>query len=82
MATKGTEIRESVGNMTLRIISFSAITTADTWDSGLGNNIITYHYQAHGATETGSCISNAAGTITFYNSGVTGAGDVFLYTKD
>lgn len=81
MATAGTPIRESVGSLTLLIVPFTAITTSDTWNSGLGNAVVTYQFQGHGATETGTAIANSAGTFTFYNSGVTGAGDLFIYFR-
>jgi len=81
MATQGTIIQESAGSLKLLIVPFTAITTGDTWASGLGSTVVSYVYQGHAATETGSCIANSAGTFTFYNSGVTGAGDLLIYVR-
>lgn len=83
MATAGTIITESVGSLKLLIVPFTAITTGDTWASGLGSTVISYLYQPHGATETGTSIANSAGTFSFYNSGITGAGagDLLIYVR-
>ena len=81
MATQGTIITESVGSLKLLIVPFTAITNADTWASGLGRTVVSYTYQAKAATETGTSVAHSAGTFTFYNSGVTGAGDLLVYVR-
>ena len=82
MATRGTIIEESIGSLKLLIVPFTAITTSDTWASGLANSgVVSYQFQGHGATETGTAVAYSAGTFTFYNSGVTGAGDLLIYVR-
>lgn len=67
--TAATTIRENLGSLTLHIFTFTAVTGADTFASGLPN-VVGYWAQdtnAGGTTvvDAGINVLNAAGTFTF-----------------
>lgn len=68
--TPATTLRENVGSLTLHIFTFTAVTGADTFASGLGTQVVSSIAQATlaGGTTTGIAgvsATNASGTFTF-----------------
>ena len=84
MATLSSTTRESFGSMTLYIYKLTSVATDETYDTGLGTNII--GYWANGETnvtagEEGINVSNSSGTLTFYLNGDTQTVDVFVLAR-
>ena len=67
--TAATTIRENVGSLTLTIFTFTSVTGADTFASGLPNVVGFWATSAFngGTTTTGNglSVSNSSGTFTF-----------------
>lgn len=70
--TAATTTRTNVGAVTLHIFTFTAMTGADTFASGLGTAVVGFWAQntnPGGSTlVTGVNVSNSSGTFTFQNS--------------
>lgn len=84
--TAATSTRENVGSSTLHIFTFSAITGADTFDSGLGTSVVNYWVASRfqgGTTTTGNGASvlNASGVFTFCVGKAAGAYDLFVLAR-
>lgn len=83
--TAATTIRENVGSLTLHIFTFTAVTGADTFASGLPN-VVAYWAQANNAggtttTATGVNVLNASGTFTFQVGFATTPVILFVVSK-
>lgn len=83
--TAATTIRENVGSLTLHIFTFTAVTGADTFASGLPN-VIAYWAggnNAGGTTTTGNGVNvlNSSGTFTFQVGFATEPVTFFVLSK-
>ena len=68
--TAATSLRENLGSLTLHIFTFTAVTGADTFASGLGTGVVGFWATSAfkgGTTTTGNglSVSNSSGTFTF-----------------
>ena len=81
MATAGTIIQENVGSLNLLIVPFTAISSGDTWVSGLGSTVVAHIFQPDNEAGTASNAKMSAGTATFYGSGGTITGNLFVFAK-
>ena len=83
-ATIGSIGRESLGSLTLHIFNFSSIADADTYDTGLGTNVV--GYWANGQTnestagDEGVAVSNSSGTMTIALK-TTGAVNLYVLAR-
>lgn len=84
--TPSTVQRESNGSNTLYIYTFTSLADGDTYNTGLGTNILTGGYWANSevSSETpgdeGVNVANSSGTLTF-NSKTTGLVNVFVLAR-
>lgn len=65
--TAATTLRENVGSLTLIIYTFTSVTTGDTFNTGLGGNIVGFFGTNNSITtqaSAGFVISNSSGTLT------------------
>ncbi len=70
----GYPIRESLGSLTLIIYSFTSVADADTFDCGMGTNVLSFWGVTNGNPVTQASAGNAltysastgTGTFTFY----------------
>ena len=85
MATLTSVTRHNHGSQTKVVARFSAISTGDTWASGLGTNIHDWYFNRTDAptTYTGATVTQSSGTFTFlfYAGSVEGshAGDLVIF---
>lgn len=73
----------SAGDLSLKIAKFSSIDDADTYDSGLGSNVVAYYYQVTADpttnTSAGCNVAESSGTFTFYPGVDSLTGTLFIY---
>lgn len=83
--TAATTTRENVGSLTLHIFTFTSVTGADTFASGLPNVIGFWANDAFqgGTTTTGIGInvSNSSGTFTFMLGTAASAVTLYVVSK-
>ena len=82
MATAGTIQQTSLGSLRRLIIPFTAIATLDTYDSGLGEQVVSHIFNNTGTVtgaNSGIKVAESAGVFTFY-IGVSGdtTGTLFI----
>ena len=83
MATLSTTIRESVGSLTLLIYTLTSVADADTFNSGLGANVVGYWANGEAgetAGDEGVNVTNSSGTFTL-NLKTTGTVDLFVLAR-
>lgn len=81
MATPTLLLRENAESTTLYIATFGSTADGDTWDTGLGTNILGFWGNSitNGTqTKEGVDIANSAGVLTF-NLGETKATGIMVY---
>ena len=82
--TLASQYRENAGSLTLHIYNFSSVVDADTYDTGLGTNVV--GFWANGQTNEGTAgqegvaVSNSSGTVTF-GLKTTGAVNLFVLAR-
>ena len=72
MATLSSVKTESFRSLNLYIFTLTTVSTAETYDTGLGTRIVGYWANGHTdvtAGEEGINVSNSAGTLTFALNG-------------
>lgn len=83
--TAATTTRESLGSVTLMIYTFTSVTDADTFASGLGTNIVSYWDQETSNVSTqasaGGAITNSNGNFTFYPGEDSNSWILFVLTR-
>ncbi len=84
-AVAATTEQHSSGDLTLYTYTFATnqITDGQTFDTGVGDRVVIYHYQVTGDPTNntgGACaVDNSAGVITFYPAVDNIAGSLFVY---
>lgn len=73
----------SAGDLSLKIVKFTAVSDADTYASGLGSNVVAYNYQVTADpttnTSAGCNVAESSGTFTFYPGVDALTGTLFIY---
>lgn len=83
--TAATTLRENVGSLTLMMFSFTSIADSDTFDSGLGTNIVHSWVQGAGNPVTqasaGVNITRSGGVYTFFPGEDSLAANLFVLAR-